>query len=306
MVLKVALIAQETTVFYQSNTLVADSKDNAKFYIVYKPANNTKLIAYQKFSIDNFLLEKGHISNMQSLAKEGEVINYYANGNVKDITNYKDGLPSGEKTHYFNSGKVNYKISYTAAGYGYGSAETSSTKYIYCANPEGKVLLENGNGEFEEYGINEEITQKGLVKHTFADGIWKGYENGKLIFIEVYKKGNLVKGEKYEPNGNTQYYTVRNSRPSPKGGLNEFYTYIATTMYDMAQAQNHNLEGDMLVKFIVESTGEIKEVRLVKSTNNPLINAMAVDVLAKSPKWKPATQQGQPIDMAFFMPISMR
>lgn len=43
--------AQETTVFYQSNSVLATSKDNAKFYVVYEPSSNG-LVAYKKFSID--------------------------------------------------------------------------------------------------------------------------------------------------------------------------------------------------------------------------------------------------------------
>jgi|GEM_PF-5917388 len=304
---QVSLMAQETTIFYQNNNIIANSKDNAKFYVVYKPnikINN--LIAYQKFSIDNALLEIGNVINMQSLAKEGEVTTYYTNGNKKDVINYKGGLPNGQKTHFFNNGDINYKIYYTAAGYGEGTAETSSTLYIYCAAPNGEIILKDGNGKFEEYGINQELLQNGLVANAFADGIWKGFENGKLLFIEVYKKGKLIKGEMYTQNGNTQFYSNRNSRPKPKGGINEFYNYVASSMQEMVQLQNNSLESKIIVKFIVESTGKLKDISIVKSSLNPLINAMAVKVLTNSPKWVPATEYGEPIDMAFFMPITMR
>jgi TonB family protein len=303
--LQVASKAQETTIFYQSNSIVANSKDNAKFYVVYKPEND-KLISYQRFSIDNVLLEKGTILNMQSLTKEGKVTSYYSNGNIKDMVNYEGGLPSGEKLHYFNNGSINYKIYHTAAGYGKGSAATSSTKYIYCANPQGKIILKDGNGEFEEYGTNQQLLQKGTVAHTLPDGIWKGYEDGNLLFLEAYKKGNLIKGETYTLNGSTHFYTNRNSRPKPKGGINDFYNYIAEAMQDMAQTQNGSLQGQVVLKFIVESTGQLKDIRIVKSASNPRINAMAVAALTNAPKWTPATELGQPVDMAFFMPITMR
>lgn len=303
--LQVALKAQETTIFYQSNNIVANSKDNAKFYVVYKPENNT-LISYQKYSVDNILLEKGSIVNMQSLIKKGEITTYYTNGNIKDVVNYEDGLPSGSKTHYFITGGINYKINYTAAGYGKGNAATSSTKYIYCATPDGKIILKDGNGEFQEYGTNQELLQKGVVTHTFPDGIWKGYEDGKLMFIEVYKKGKLIKGERYGLNGSTQFYTIRNSRPKPQGGINDFYSYVASAMQEMTQSQNGELQGEIILKFIVEATGQLKDIRIVKSASNSYINAMAIEVLTKAPNWAPATEQGQPINTEFFMPISMR
>lgn len=297
--------AQETTIFYQSNTVVANSKDNAKFYVVYQPYVNG-LIAYQKFSIDNTLLEKGAVLSLASLAKEGKVTTYYSNGNLKDDIYYEAGLPSGEKIHYFENGIINYKIQQTAAGYGKKSAKKSSTKYQYCANYTGKILLNNGNGDFEEYNTNQELTQMGVVINHKPNGLWRGFDNNKLVFIEEYKDGDLVKGQSFSSNGVSRTYKNKNSRPEPKGGINNFYNYVANAMQELAVDDSQNMRGDIMVNFVVATSGALKDISLIKSTSNTKLNSKAIEIIKNSPKWIPATQQGEAVEMAFYMPLSMR
>lgn len=297
--------AQETTIFYQSNTVVANSKDNAKYYVVYQPYVEG-LIAYKKFSIDNVLLEKGAVLSLASLAKQGKVSTYYSNGNLKDDMYYEAGLPSGQKIHYFENGEMNYKIQQTAAGYGKNSAKKSSTKYEYCANPEGKILLSNGNGEFEEYNSNQVLTQKGVVKNNLPDGIWQGFDNNKLSFIEEYKNGVLIKGQSFGLSGTSKTYFKKSSRPEPKGGINNFYDYIASAMQDMVSNDIQNIRDDIMVNFVVATTGTLKDIRVIKSSKNTKLNNMAVEIIKNSPRWIPATQQGQAVEMAFYIPLSVR
>lgn len=301
----VAVNAQETTIFYQSNVVLATSKDNAKFYVVYQPYING-LIAYQKFSIDNTLLEKGAILNLSSLAKEGKVSTFYSNGNLKDEIYYESGLESGEKMHYFENGQVNYKIQQTAAGYGKNSAKKSSTKYDYCLNIKGEVILQNGNGKFEEYDLNQQIAQVGEVKNYLPNGLWQGFDNAKLSFIEEYQNGILLKGQSFGINGTCRNYTKKSSRPEPKGGINSFYSYVESAMQDMIINDDQNLRGDIILNFTVKTSGELKDIKVVKAAQEAKLNTMALEIIKNSPKWKPATQQGEAVEMAFFMPLSMR
>lgn len=178
---------------------------------------------------------------------------------------------------------------------------------IYFASPKGKVLLKDNNGEFEEYGNNEDLVQKGLVKNSMPEGQWKGYDNNRISFLEEYEKGVLVKGESFDMNGNGHIYFNKYNRPEPKRGMDKFYIYISATMQEMAVAKgNDDLQGNLILKFVVGATGDIQDVKLVKSSTDNQLNNIAVEVLKKSPKWLPATEQGLPIEIAFFMPLSMR
>lgn len=298
------VFAQETTVFYQSNSVVANSKDNAKFYVVYKPMDNG-LVAYKKFSSTNTLLEKGSLQNMTTMEKEGEIYTYYKNGQVKDMVTYSDGLPNGKKIHYFESGKVNFVIDYKSAGYGLENANISVTKYLFCANPKGEVLLDSGNGTFYEYDAEENVTQEGVVLNSLPDGTWKGYENNRLAFKEVYKNGNMISGERYGADGQVFSYTARNSRPEPKGGMNKFYNFIVSGLQSAVIEEENKVSGKVMLKFVVESNGKLQNIKVVNSSN-PKLASLAVNVLNHAPKWNPATQQGLPVEMAFYLPINLR
>lgn len=297
--------AQVTTIFYQSNNNVANSKDNAKFYIVYKPINKG-LVAYQKFSIDNILIENGQVQSIGTQIKEGTITSFYSNGNLKDVINFEAGLPSGEKTHYFNNGKINYTIRQISAGYGKNNTKNSSTNYFYCTNPNGEVLLINGNGNFEEYDANQQLIKKGTVKNTLPDGLWQGYDNDKITFFEEYNNGFLIKGENVDASGRIVIYTSSDNRPEPKGGINNFYAYVASSMQDKAMLQDNDLQGKLTLRFVIEATGEIKDVKVVTPSTNLQLNNLAVEVIKQAPKWEPATQQGEAVDMTFFMPIAMQ
>jgi hypothetical protein len=187
-----------------------------------------------------------------------------------------------------------------AAGYGDALNKESATKYLFCANSEQKVTLQDGNGYFAAYDENLSVTQEGNVKNTHADGLWKGFDHKQLVFAEVYKNGKLIKGENFATDGKTYAYNQRNQRPEPKGGINNFYKYIANSM-ETIEADNANI----LVKFMIDDSGKLKNIEVINSTNRK-INSMAVNALKNAPKWNPAFAQGKPVEASYYMPISIQ
>ena len=294
-----AINAQDITRYYLNNNVITNSTDSATYYIKYKTAENG-LINFERYCMDNKLKESGTVENITTLIKEGEVTTYYASGNKKDVINYSAGLPNGVQTHYFANGNVNFKIVNNFAGYGESHKKEGATKYLFCANSDNKIILEDGNGSFITYDDNLKIIEQGEVKNTAPIGLWKGFENEKLIFAEVYKNGSLIKGENYASNGNVYAYQQRNTRPEPRGGINNFYHHIAASM------QNANLNNaKLMVKFTVDVTGNLKNIEVVNSSNNN-INSLAINAIKSAPKWNPALEQGKPIQVAYYMPISIQ
>ncbi len=77
-------------------------------------------------------------------------------------------------------------------------------------------------------------------------------------------------------------------------------------MQNMLINENPNLRGDMMLNFTVKTNGELKDIKVVKPAHDAKLNKMALEVIKNSPKWKPVTQQGEAVEMALFMPLSMR
>jgi antitoxin component YwqK of YwqJK toxin-antitoxin module len=293
------IMAQDVTRFYLNNNIATLSKDSATYQIKFT-ANENGLINFERYCMDGKLKEKGTFQNMTTLVKEGEITTFYRNGNKKDVSFYADGLPNGIKTHYFQTGDINYKILINSAGYGDNHQKEESIKYLFCMDNNGKKTLEDGNGRFISYNDDLEIAQEGDVKNTTADGVWKGFDEGNLTFSEFYQKGKLIKGESYGGNGKIYNYQQRNKRPEPRGGINNFYTYIISSMQDL-DLNNEK----MMMKFVVDVNGNLKNIEVVNSSNQK-INTLAVTTLKNAPKWNPALEQGKPVQVAYYMPISIK
>lgn len=294
-----AINAQEITRYYLNNNTPTQSMDSATYYIKFNQAENG-FFNFERFCMNHQLKEKGTVQNLATLIKEGEVTTFYNNGHTKDVISYSAGLPNGIQTHYFSNGKVNYKVINNSAGYGYTLKKESNIKYLFCANENDEIIMRDGNGFFKAYDDHLKITQEGNVKNTAADGLWKGFENGALMFAEFYKSGNLIKGQNYASDGNVYTYQQRNKRPEPKGGMNNFYNYIAASM------QNTDLNNTkILLKFTVDVTGHLQNIEVVNSSNK-IINSLAINVIKNAPKWNPALDQGKPVQAAYFMPISIQ
>lgn len=292
--------AQEVvTRYYLNNNMPTQSKDSATYQVKFKTTENGR-VNFERYCMDGQLKEKGTYQNMITLVKEGEITTFYANGNKKDVTFYAEGLPNGVKTHHFPDGKVNYKILINSAGYGDNHQKEETIKYLYSMNKDGKVTLEDGNGLFVAYNDNLEIIEEGIVKNTVADGLWKGFDKGNLAYSEFYQNGKLTKGESYASDGKVYNYQQRSKRPEPKGGINNFYAYIINAMQDLDLN-----DAKMTMKFVVDVNGNLKNVEVVNSSHQK-INALAVNTLKNAPKWNPALEQGKPVQVAYYMPISIK
>lgn len=291
--------AQETTVYYHNNNIVTKNTDSATYYIKFNKQDDGSF-AFQRYCMDNVLKEKGTIQNTTTLIKEGEISTFYTNGNLMDKSNFIAGLPSGIQTHYFADGTINYKIIVNSAGYGFTNQAESETKYLFCATPDHQVILEDGNGYFKAYNEQLEVIQEGAAVNTIPDGTWKGYENNQLAFTEVYKNGVLIKGENFSSDGNVYQYAQRTKRPEPKGGINSFYEYISASLQNA-----YGIDAKVMMKFTVDPSGNLKNIEVVNSSNSR-VNSLAISALKNAPKWKPALEQGKPVQFAYYMPINIK
>ncbi len=296
-------VSGDTVIYYKSNNSPVSTKENAKYYIVFKASENG-LMHYKRYCMDDKLQEEGTVQNSYTLVKEGKITTFYENGKVKDETDYIAGLPNGIQTHYFESGKMNYKIAVTSSGYGFGN-QKEKVAYLFCADADGKTLLTDGTGQFRAYDDQLNLIQEGAVLNSKGDGVWSGYDNGKPYYKETYKNGRLIKGESYCTGGKTYTYTKTSKRPEPKGGIHNFYEYIASSIAEKAIQQSAALTGNLLVKFTVTESGELNDISVLKSANAK-IDKLAVEALMNSPKWSPALAKGQAKPMAYYMPITLK
>jgi len=82
--------------------------------------------------------------------------------------------------------------------------------------------------------------------------------------------------------------------PGFPGGLDMFSLYLQRNLKYPRSAVKKKLEGKVFVSFVIERSGSVTEVKVVRGVS-PDIDAEAVRVVSHSPIWKPGIQNGRPV-----------
>lgn len=93
--------------------------------------------------------------------------------------------------------------------------------------------------------------------------------------------------------------------PEFPGGLNEMRKYLAQTVRYPVYAQEHGIQGEVMVSFVINKEGRIGNLKIVKSAH-PVLDEEAIRVVKSMPRWKPGTQSGNPVNVLYTVPINFR
>jgi TonB family C-terminal domain len=67
-------------------------------------------------------------------------------------------------------------------------------------------------------------------------------------------------------------------------------------------AVKEGISGTVVVEFVIDKSGNIRDVNVVKSVS-PSLDDEAVKVVSSSPKWKPAEYNGEKVNVKTSVPI---
>jgi TonB family protein len=90
--------------------------------------------------------------------------------------------------------------------------------------------------------------------------------------------------------------------PEFPGGTEALLSFIKDNVEYPQKAIDEQTEGRVIIRFVVNSNGEISDPTILKGINKNLDQA-AIDVINKLPRWKPGQQDGQPVSVRFTLPI---
>jgi len=299
--------AQKQNVYFlKNNGKYVDVRDSADYIrIVREPDSASVLYNVLEFYLNGNKKLIGKSSTIDPPKFEGLCAAYYPNGKRQSVINYKNGVRYGEDISFYPNGKPYLEVTYQ------GSDEPDNdfnNRYLIKANNDslGNALVTDGNGYYK--GYNSKFTyfeEEGPVKNGRRDSIWKGeFKVLHIKFTETYADGKLLTGTANYPDSTSATYTgSRGVPPQFKGGYEGFGKFLSNNINYPDYARERGIQGKVILSFVVEKTGDLSDIKVKKSVS-PGIDAEAVRVLKKSPKWLPGKQFGKPVRVIYNVPVN--
>ena len=93
--------------------------------------------------------------------------------------------------------------------------------------------------------------------------------------------------------------------PSFVGGEEAMMEYLRKTIKFPAAAREEGITGTVYVKFVVNKSGEVVNVELLRGIGGGC-EEVAIKAIRNMPKWNPGMQNGEPVNVQYNLPISFQ
>ena len=100
-------------------------------------------------------------------------------------------------------------------------------------------------------------------------------------------------------------YDIVEVMPQFPGGQGELMKFLRNNVKYPAEAQKKKIEGRVIVTFVVNQKGRITHPTVERSAH-PLLDAEALRVIKRMPKWTPGRMNGEPVNVKFRLPITFK
>lgn len=102
-----------------------------------------------------------------------------------------------------------------------------------------------------------------------------------------------------------EVFMVAEQMPEYPGGMKEMLKFLQENVKYPENAMKNNVQGRVIVQFVVEKDGTPTEFKVLRSVD-PDLDAEALRVMKAMPKWKPGMQKGQVVRVKFTVPVSFK
>ncbi len=102
-----------------------------------------------------------------------------------------------------------------------------------------------------------------------------------------------------------EVFMVAEQMPEFPGGMKELLKFLQDNLKYPENAMKNNVQGRVIVQFVVEKDGTLTEFKVARSVD-PDLDAEALRVLQTMPKWNPGMQRGKIVRVKFTVPVSFK
>lgn len=271
-------------------------QENASYYRLTNELNTQNCNGtITDYYLNDHIYRKGRYINGN---KEGEFVSYHKNGNTKSEGRYDNDKKVGAWQHYYEDGSPRQNVYF----------ENGQLYVDQFWDEQGNLKVDRGTGEYEafyEYA-SIRLKEKGKFVDYQKEGLWSGYtEKGELYFEEKYNNGELVQAHRFDEEENKIYYQKKIEQAEPGDGLDAFYDFVSKKLEYPAFARQNNIQGKVLIKFIIDKEGRLLEAKAISSPHQ-VLSEEAESVVKKYEKWNAGKEMGKAVEMYFILPLTFK
>ena len=155
--------------------------------------------------------------------------------------------------------------------------------------------------------VVEEIKSQDELKETDTAVGTTDFDKGTddLNVVREHKEEVIVEEKKPEPVDDNQVFTVVEQKPQFPGGDAALLKWVGDHLRYPAMAQENNIQGRVVVQFVVTKTGKVGEVKVIRS-KDPDLDKEAVRVVKSLPDFVPGTMNGQAVTVWYTLPVTFK
>lgn len=132
------------------------------------------------------------------------------------------------------------------------------------------------------------------------------------INVSSEDKGDAVKvvaapvNLEEEEEEDEQIFMIVEQNPEFPGGSEGLNKYFQSNIRYPLKAQELGIQGKVFCQFTVRKDGTVGDVEVLRSSGDATLDAEAVRLVSKMPKWTPGKQQGKAVHCKFRVPVTFR
>lgn len=130
-----------------------------------------------------------------------------------------------------------------------------------------------------------------------------GIKNGKIVRVSMTLPF-VFDFLEMAPRVNVEDMSPENMPQFP-GGLSALGKYISSNMHYPKDAAQKGYHGRVFVAFVIDTDGSIIEARVLQGVCES-IDQEALRIVNAMPKWIPGTDQGQPVQVRYILPLNFK
>ena len=154
--------------------------------------------------------------------------------------------------------------------------------------------------------VVEDITSKDDVAESTAAAGATTFDQGtdNLNVVREHKEEIIVEEKRPEP-VKEEIFTAVEQMPQFPGGDGELLKFIATHIKYPTMAAENNIQGRVVVKFVVKKDGNVGDVVVIRG-KDPDLDKEAQRVVKSLPKFIPGKMNGQSVSVWYTLPINFK